>query len=162
MRRRCRHLVGRFGQIGLAIFGGLLVGLAYRSSAGAGLVDHASSRHRVGLDFICCTIRADQRDTDVAEARGTAVSIFSSALYLGPIGRRVGRFAADRPRRRPAIFIVRAAVAGAPVLVCRAVARRRAAIAPARNAARSPAHEAPTIVGSCCRASAAASGAASP
>jgi YNFM family putative membrane transporter len=80
-----RRLVSRFGQIGLAAGGGVLLAAAY--------VTLAVSPHpwiapfaitAIGLGFYMLHNTLQTNATQMTpEARGTAVSIFSAALYLG-------------------------------------------------------------------------------
>ena len=79
------RLVGRFGQTGLATFGGLLIGAAYLALAVApawwiaplGVVG-------VGLGFYMLHNTLQTNATQMTpQARGTAVAIFSSVIYLG-------------------------------------------------------------------------------
>jgi YNFM family putative membrane transporter len=80
-----RRLVNRFGQIGLAAGGGVLLAAAY--------VTLAVSPHpwiapfaitTIGLGFYMLHNTLQTNATQMTpEARGTAVSIFSAALYLG-------------------------------------------------------------------------------
>jgi MFS transporter, YNFM family, putative membrane transport protein len=105
-----QQLVGRFGQIGLATFGGLLVGLAYLvlALAPAWWIAPAAVV-AVGLGFYMLHNTLQVNATQMSpEARGTAVSIFSSALYVGQsIGVLCGSLLIDRAGA-PAIFIVAA------------------------------------------------------
>ncbi len=80
-----RVLVARFGQIGLAAGGGTLLGLAF---AGLAFEPHAYiaplATTVIGLGFYMLHNTLQTNATQMApEARGTAVAIFSSALYLG-------------------------------------------------------------------------------
>ena len=105
-----QSLVRRFGQIGLATFGGLLVGLAYLMLALAPVwwITPAAVI-AVGLGFYMLHNTLQTNATQMSpEARGTAVSIFSSALYVGQsIGVLGGSLLIDRAGG-PAIFLVAA------------------------------------------------------
>jgi YNFM family putative membrane transporter len=105
-----QQLVGRFGQIGLATCGGLLVGLAYLvlALAPAWWIAPAAVI-AVGLGFYMLHNTLQVNATQMSpEARGTAVSIFSSALYVGQsLGVLCGSLLIDRAGG-PAIFIVAA------------------------------------------------------
>jgi len=104
------RLVGRFGQTGLATLGGLLIGAAYLALAVApawwiaplGVVG-------VGLGFYMLHNTLQTNATQMApQARGTAVALFSSALYLGQsIGVAGGSLVIDRAGG-PAIFTIAA------------------------------------------------------
>jgi MFS transporter, YNFM family, putative membrane transport protein len=78
-------LVNRFGQAGLALFGGVLLGLAYLTLAIGGtwwLAPLAVTA--IGLGFYALHNTLQTNATQMTpQARGTAVAIFSSAIYLG-------------------------------------------------------------------------------
>jgi len=78
-------LVNRFGQAGLAIFGGLLLGLAYLTLAIARVWWVAPiAVTAIGLGFYALHNTLQTNATQMTpQARGTAVAIFSSAIYLG-------------------------------------------------------------------------------
>jgi len=104
------RLVGRFGQRGLAIFGGLLLGMAYLALAFAPAWWIAPPAVvAIGLGFYMLHNTLQTNATQMSpQARGTAVSIFSSALYLGQsLGVAGGSLLIDRAGA-PAIFIVAA------------------------------------------------------
>jgi predicted MFS family arabinose efflux permease len=110
------RLVGRFGQIGLATFGGLLVGIAYLALALAPAAFVAPAAVvGIGLGFYMLHNTLQTNATQMSpQARGTAVSIFSSALYLGQaLGVAGGALVIDRAGG-PAIFLV--AAFGLPLL----------------------------------------------
>jgi predicted MFS family arabinose efflux permease len=105
-----QQLVGRFGQIGLATCGGLLVGVAYLALALAPAWWIAPAAVvAVGLGFYMLHNTLQVNATQMSpQARGTAVSIFSSALYIGQsLGVLGGSLLIDRAGG-PAIFIVAA------------------------------------------------------
>jgi MFS transporter, YNFM family, putative membrane transport protein len=110
------RLVGHFGQTGLATFGGLLVGLAYLTLALAPAWWIAPAAVvAIGLGFYMLHNTLQTNATQMSpQARGTAVAIFSSALYLGQaLGVAVGALLIDRAGG-PAIFLV--AAIGLPLL----------------------------------------------
>jgi predicted MFS family arabinose efflux permease len=105
-----QQLVGRLGQIGLARFGALLVGLAYLALALAPAWWIAPAAViAVGLGFYMLHNTLQVNATQMSpQARGTAVSIFSSALYVGQsLGVVCGSLLIDRAGG-PTIFIVAA------------------------------------------------------
>ncbi len=94
-----QQLVNRFGQAGLAIFGGVLLGLAYLALAiGAAWWIAPLAVTAIGLGFYALHNTLQTNATQMTpEARGTAVAIFSSAIYLGQVlGVAVGAFVFDR------------------------------------------------------------------
>jgi YNFM family putative membrane transporter len=104
------RLVGFFGQTGLATFGGLLVGAAYLVLALAGAWWIAPvAVVAVGLGFYMLHNTLQVNATQMSpQARGTAVAIFSSALYVGQaIGVALGSLLIDRTGG-PAIFAIAA------------------------------------------------------
>ena len=105
-----KYLVGRFGQIGLATFGGLLVGLAYLTLAFApAWWITPAAVIAIGLGFYMLHNTLQTNATQMSpQARGTAVALFSSALYIGQsIGVAGGSMLIDRAGA-PVIFIVAA------------------------------------------------------
>ncbi len=94
-----QQLVNRFGQAGLAIFGGVLLGLAYVTLAlGAAWWLTPIAVTAIGLGFYALHNTLQTNATQMTpEARGTAVAIFSSAIYLGQtLGVTVGALVFDR------------------------------------------------------------------
>jgi MFS transporter, YNFM family, putative membrane transport protein len=92
-------LVNRFGQAGLAIFGGLLLGLAYLMLAIARVWWIAPiAVTAIGLGFYALHNTLQTNATQMTpQARGTAVAIFSSAIYLGQtLGVAVAALVFDR------------------------------------------------------------------
>ena len=80
-----RVLVNRLGQIGLAAVGGIMLGLAYMVLAfepHAYISPFAITAIGLGFYMLHNTLQTNATQM-VPEARGTAVAIFSSALYLG-------------------------------------------------------------------------------
>jgi predicted MFS family arabinose efflux permease len=80
-----RALVGRLGQTGLATVGGVILALAYLVLAGEPVWWTAPvAVCAVGLGFYMLHNTLQTNATQMTpQARGTAVAIFSSALYLG-------------------------------------------------------------------------------
>jgi predicted MFS family arabinose efflux permease len=80
-----RMLVGRLGQTGLAVVGGIMLGVAYLVLA----IEPAwwsapIAVCGVGLGFYMLHNTLQTNATQMTpQARGTAVALFSSALYLG-------------------------------------------------------------------------------
>jgi MFS transporter, YNFM family, putative membrane transport protein len=104
------RLVGRFGQVGLATFGGLLVGAAYLALAFAPAWWIAPlCVVAIGLGFYMLHNTLQTNATQMSpQARGTAVALFSSALYVGQsLGVAGGSLLIDRAGG-PAIFAVAA------------------------------------------------------
>jgi MFS transporter, YNFM family, putative membrane transport protein len=94
-----QQLVNRFGQAGLAIFGGVLLGLAYATLAlGAGWWLTPIAVTAIGLGFYALHNTLQTNATQMTpQARGTAVAIFSSAIYFGQtLGVAVGALVFDR------------------------------------------------------------------
>jgi predicted MFS family arabinose efflux permease len=94
-----QQLVNRFGQAGLAIFGGVLLGLAYLTlalSTAWWLTPIAVTA--IGLGFYALHNTLQTNATQMTpQARGTAVAIFSSAIYLGQtLGVAAGALVFDR------------------------------------------------------------------
>jgi predicted MFS family arabinose efflux permease len=83
-----QQLVNRFGQRGLAVGGGLLCGIAYVILAiGAAWWLAPVAVIMIGLGFYALHNTLQTNATQMTpEARGTAVAIFSSAIYLGQTG----------------------------------------------------------------------------
>jgi MFS transporter, YNFM family, putative membrane transport protein len=80
-----KQLVHRFGQPGLALYGGLILALAYLTLAFAPVWWIAPlAITLVGLGFYMLHNTLQTNATQMSpEARGTAVGLFSAALYLG-------------------------------------------------------------------------------
>jgi MFS transporter, YNFM family, putative membrane transport protein len=92
-------LVNRFGQAGLAQFGGVLLGLAYLTLAVGGSAALAPvAVTAIGLGFYALHNTLQTNATQMTpQARGTAVAIFSSAIYLGQtLGVAAGAVVFDR------------------------------------------------------------------
>ncbi len=105
-----KQLVTRLGQPGLAILGGALLGIAYLILA-AGLSWWLAplATTAIGLGFYALHNTLQANATQMTpEARGTAIAIFSSAIYLGQVfGVGAGAFVFDRHGAAP-LFIVAA------------------------------------------------------
>jgi YNFM family putative membrane transporter len=94
-----RVLVARFGPVGLAAGGGALIALAYVTLAFEPFAWIAPiAITTVGLGFYMLHNTLQTNATQMTpEARGTAVAIFSSALYLGQtVGVALGAVIFDR------------------------------------------------------------------
>jgi len=94
-----QQLVNRLGQRGLATGGGLLCGIAYLMlAAGAAWWLAPIAVTMVGLGFYALHNTLQTNATQMTpEARGTAVAIFSSAIYFGQTGGvAAGAFIFDR------------------------------------------------------------------
>jgi MFS transporter, YNFM family, putative membrane transport protein len=105
-----QHLVNRLGQPGLAMFGGALLGIAYLTLAiGAAWWLAPIAVTAIGLGFYALHNTMQTNATQmVPQARGTAVAIFSSAIYLGQmIGVAAGALVFDRFTAVP-LFVVTA------------------------------------------------------
>jgi len=78
-------LVNRFGQTGLAIFGGVMLGLAYLVLAiGAAWWLAPLAVTGIGLGYYALHNTLQTNATQMTpQARATAVGLFSSAIYLG-------------------------------------------------------------------------------
>jgi len=121
-------------------------------------VDHASSRHRGRARILYAAHTfADHGDTDVAGSARTAVSIFSSALYLGQSAALLGGSLLIDHAGGPAIFIVAALpVAGARFWFAARLRRRAQLLRRAPTRSISCRTSVSTIVGrllssQCCR-----------
>jgi MFS transporter, YNFM family, putative membrane transport protein len=80
-----QQLVNSFGQAGLAIFGGTLLGIAYLTLAlGAVWWLAPMAVTAIGLGFYALHNTMQTNATQMTpHARGTAIGVFSSAIYLG-------------------------------------------------------------------------------
>jgi YNFM family putative membrane transporter len=105
-----QQLVNLFGQPGLAIFGGALLGVAYVTLAiGAAWWLAPIAVTAIGLGFYALHNTMQTNATQMTpEARGTAVAIFSSAIYLGQmLGVAAGALVFDHFTAVP-LFVVTA------------------------------------------------------
>lgn len=107
-----QQLVNLLGQAGLAVFGGVLLSIAYLALA-IGLTWWVAplAVTAIGLGFYALHNTLQTNATQMTpEARGTAVAIFSSAIYLGQtIGVAAGALVFDRFTAAP-LFIGSACV----------------------------------------------------
>jgi predicted MFS family arabinose efflux permease len=97
-------LVFRFGQAGLALMGGLILAVAYLELAmGAVWWLAPIATTAIGLGFYMLHNTLQTNATQMTpEARGTAVGLFSSALYIGQtVGVAVGALVIDRLGAKP-------------------------------------------------------------
>jgi MFS transporter, YNFM family, putative membrane transport protein len=105
-----QQLVDRFGQQGLALLGGVLLGLAYLILA-VGFARWLAplATMAIGFGFYALHNTFQTNATQMTpEARGTAVGLFSSAIYLGQTaGVAVAAVAVDRFGTVP-LFLVTA------------------------------------------------------
>jgi MFS transporter, YNFM family, putative membrane transport protein len=111
-------LVNRLGQRGLAVFGGVVLGLAYAALAfGATWWIAPLATGAIGLGFYALHNTMQTNATQMTpEARGTAVGLFSSAIYIGQtVGVAVGALVFDRWGSR-ALFMISAVTL--PALAC--------------------------------------------
>jgi predicted MFS family arabinose efflux permease len=122
-----RFWVRRLGQTGLSTVGGLLVGVAFLALAAGTtwwLAPFAIATIGLGFYMLHNTLQTNATQM-TPQARGTAVAIFSSALYLGQTaGVAAGSLVIDRHGAMP-VFLAAAAVL--PVLgwiFARALRRR--------------------------------------
>jgi YNFM family putative membrane transporter len=94
-----QQLVNRLGQTGLTILGGVLLGIAYLALAIGGawwLAPLAVTAIGLGYYALHNTLQTNATQM-TPEARGTAVAIFSSAIYLGQmLGVAAGALVFDR------------------------------------------------------------------
>jgi MFS transporter, YNFM family, putative membrane transport protein len=123
-----RVLVSRFGQVGLAATGGTVLGLAFAALA---FEPYASTAPlaitAIGLGFYMLHNTLQTNATQMTpEARGTAVAIFSSALYLGQTaGVAANSFIFDRFTAVPVFLIAAAGLMTLGLWFARALKRRR-------------------------------------
>ncbi|MEA2930692.1 MAG: hypothetical protein QOG38_3120 [Hyphomicrobiales bacterium] len=105
-----QQLVLRFGQIGLAMLGGVVIAVAYLLLAFAlswWIAPLAVAAIGLGFYMLHNTLQTNATQM-TPQARGTAVSLFSAALYLGQtIGVAAASLAIDRTGAPP-IFIASA------------------------------------------------------
>jgi predicted MFS family arabinose efflux permease len=107
-----QQLVNRLGQRGLAIGGGILCGIAYLTLAiGAAWWLAPIAVTMIGLGFYALHNTLQTNATQMTPAaRGTAVALFSSAIYLGQTGGvAAGAFIFDRFGGAP-LFVATAIV----------------------------------------------------
>jgi predicted MFS family arabinose efflux permease len=123
-----RMLVTRFGQVGLATLGGALLGLAFMTLAvepHAYIAPFAITAIGLGFYMLHNTLQTNATQM-VPEARGTAVAIFSSALYLGQtVGVAVNGAIFDRFTAVPVFLIAAAGLTALGLWFARALKKRR-------------------------------------
>jgi predicted MFS family arabinose efflux permease len=123
-----RALVARFGQIGLATLGGALLGLAFMTLAfepHSYIAPVAITAIGLGFYMLHNTLQTNATQM-VPEARGTAVAIFSSALYLGQTaGVAVNGVIFDRFTAVPVFLVAAAGLTALGLWFARALKRRR-------------------------------------
>jgi MFS transporter, YNFM family, putative membrane transport protein len=122
-----QQLVTRLGQPGLAILGGVLLALAYLVLA-AGMAWWLAplAVTAIGLGFYALHNTMQANATQMTpEARGTAVAIFSSAIYLGQVlGVATGGFVFDRHGAAPLFIATAVALLALAIWFARNLARR--------------------------------------
>ena len=124
-----KQLVRWLGQPGLAVNGGVILGLAYLLLAFAPVWWIAPlAVTLIGLGFYMLHNTLQTNATQMSpEARGTAVGVFSAALYLGQtVGVAAFAFAVDRAGA-PSVFVVVAILLPILALWFSSTLRRRAA-----------------------------------
>jgi predicted MFS family arabinose efflux permease len=124
-----RALVGRLGQTGLATVGGVILALAYLVLAGEPVWWTAPvAVCAVGLGFYMLHNTLQTNATQMTpQARGTAVAIFSSALYLGQTaGVASASTVIDRFGAPPIFFAAAIALIALGIWFAHLLRRRRA------------------------------------
>jgi MFS transporter, YNFM family, putative membrane transport protein len=123
-----RRLVNRLGQIGLVTGGGALLALAYVTIAfapNANIAPLAITAIGFGFYMLHNTLQTNATQM-TPEARGTAVAIFSSALYLGQtLGVAINGVIFDRFTAVPVFLIAAAGLLALALWFARALRRRR-------------------------------------
>lgn len=123
-----RVLVNRFGQIGLAAGGGAVLALAYVTLAfepSAWIAPLAITAIGLGFYMLHNTLQTNATQM-TPEARGTAVAIFSSALYLGQTaGVAAGGVIFDRLTAVPVFLTAAVILLALGVWFSRQLVRRR-------------------------------------
>jgi MFS transporter, YNFM family, putative membrane transport protein len=123
-----RRLVTRLGQIGLVTGGSVLLAIAYVTIAFAPHVFFAPvAITGIGLGYYMLHNTLQTNATQMTpQARGTAVAIFSSALYLGQtLGVAVNGFIFDRFTAVPVFVIAAAGLLGLGLWFARVLKQRR-------------------------------------
>jgi predicted MFS family arabinose efflux permease len=121
-------LVNRLGQSGLAIGGGFLCALAYLIlAAGLGWWLAPLAVGMIGLGFYALHNTLQTNATQMTpQARGTAVSIFSSAIYLGQtLGVFLAALIFDRAGAVPLFLLTAAVLPALAVWFARELRRHR-------------------------------------
>jgi MFS transporter, YNFM family, putative membrane transport protein len=123
-----RALVARFGQIGLATLGGALLGLAFMTLAfepRSYIAPVAITAIGLGFYMLHNTLQTNATQM-VPEARGTAVAIFSSALYFGQtVGVAINGAIFDRFTGVPVFLVAAAGLTALGFWFARALRQRR-------------------------------------
>jgi YNFM family putative membrane transporter len=123
-----RRLVGRLGQIGLATRGGALLALTFVTIAFAPhayFVPFAITGIGLGYYMLHNTLQTNATQM-TPEARGTAVAIFSSALYLGQtLGVAINAVIFDRFTAVPVFVIAAVGLLGLSLWFASELKRRR-------------------------------------
>jgi predicted MFS family arabinose efflux permease len=123
-----RRLVTRLGQIGLVTGGSVLLAIAYVTIAFAPHAYFAPvAITGIGLGYYMLHNTLQTNATQMTpQARGTAVAIFSSALYLGQtLGVAVNGFIFDRFTAVPVFVIAAAGLLGLGLWFARVLKQRR-------------------------------------
>ncbi|MGB6349829.1 MAG: MFS transporter [Pseudolabrys sp.] len=123
-----RRLVNGLGQIGLVTGGGVLLAIAYVTIAFAPHVYMAPfAITGIGFGYYMLHNTLQTNATQMTpQARGTAVAIFSSALYLGQtLGVAVNGFIFDRFTAVPVFVIAAAGLLGLGLWFARVLKQRR-------------------------------------
>jgi MFS transporter, YNFM family, putative membrane transport protein len=121
-------LVHRMGQTGLAVAGGVVLGIAYLQLAIGSIWWLApAATTAIGLGFYMLHNTLQTNATQMTpQARGTAVGLFSSALYIGQTaGVGAGALVIDRAGARPLFLTVAAALPALAVWFVRELKRYR-------------------------------------
>ena len=123
-----RGLVNRLGQIGLVTAGGVMLALAYITIAfapNAYLAPFAITAIGLGYYMLHNTLQTNATQM-TPEARGTAVAIFSSALYLGQtLGVAINGLIFDRFTAVPVFIVAAAGLLALGLWFARALKQRR-------------------------------------
>jgi predicted MFS family arabinose efflux permease len=121
------QLVDRLGQTGLAIGGGLLLSAAYLALAFGPVWGAPIAVVSIGFGFYMLHNTLQTNATQMTpEARGTAVALFSSALYLGQMaGVALAALVADRYGIAPIFVIAATALPALALWFARALSRHR-------------------------------------
>lgn len=123
-----RQFVARFGQVGLVSVGAAFMGVAYLVLAAASSPwQPPLATMLLGLGFYMMHNTLQTNATQMSpEARGTAVGLYSAALYLGQTaGVALAAPLIDRHGAQPAFIISGIALAALGVWVSLALARRQ-------------------------------------
>ncbi len=122
-----QQLVDLFGQAGLAIFGGVLLAIAYAVLAiGAAWWLAPFAVTAIGLGFYALHNTLQTNATQMTpQARATGVAIFSSAIYLGQVvGVAAGALVFDRFSAVPLFLVTAAALPALAFWFARELRRR--------------------------------------